>query len=409
VENAHALVIGIAAYEQVAALPAAVRNDAHDLRDMLVAPDRCAYDETRVRLLVDAEATREAVVGRLAELAERANADSVVFVSFSGHGGRIESGPFAGEYLLPVDVRGASDNEVAGTALSGAEVANALATIPARKLVVVLDCCHAAGLGRAKAALPTLRPGLPESYYEQLHAGRGRVVLASSRSDEYSWVLDGRENSLFTAHLLAGLGGEVASDDGFVRIFDLFEYVQPRVVAAQPQQHPLFRGELEENFPIALYRGGERGVVERDGEGFRFDAYVSFADADADWVWQTLVPRLEAAGLRVAVSGDVEEPGVARVVNVERGLETAKRTVAVLSPAYLADRWSEFENTLVQTIGIDEGTYRLLPLKIAPLDTLPARLRMLSAIDLSGTRPVERELGRLMTALEAPLPRTSSS
>jgi hypothetical protein len=405
-ENAHALVIGVSAYQHVAPLPSAVRKDARDMRDILAAPDRCAYDEARVRLLVDGEATRAALVGALAELAEKTDADSVVFVSFSGHGGRIESGPFAGEYLLPVDARAGSDAEISSTALAGTEVAEALAAIPARKLVVVLDCCHAAGIGRTKAAL-ALEPGLPESYYELLHAGRGRVVLASSRSDEYSWVLDEGENSLFTAHLIAGLSGEVASDDGFVRIFDLFEYVQPRVVSDQPRQHPLFRGELEENFPIALYRGGQRGVVERDAEGFRFDAYVSFAEADADWVWQTLVPRLEAAGLRVAVSGDVEEPGVARVVNVERGLEAAKRTIAVLSPAYLADRWSDFENTLVQTVGIEEGTYRLLPLKLAPLDSLPARLRMLSAIDLSGSRPVDRELGRLVGAVQAPLPRVA--
>jgi hypothetical protein len=84
--------------------------------------------------------------------------------------------------------------------------------------------------------------------------------------------------------------------------------------------------------PVALYLGGQKGVVPRDEEGFRYDAYVSYVDREPDttWVWDTLVPRLEEAGLRVAVSGDVEEPGVARVVNVERGIKQAKRTVVVL-------------------------------------------------------------------------------
>ncbi len=119
------------------------------------------------------------------------------------------------------------------------------------------------------------------------------------------------EYGLFTEHLLGGLCGGVASDDGLVRIFDLFEYLQPRVTKVQPSQHPLFKGELEENFPVALYRGGARGVVPKVEGEFRYDAYISYVDkgADAEFVWDTLVPKLEGAGLKVAVSGDSAEPG----------------------------------------------------------------------------------------------------
>ena len=170
---------------------------------------------------------------------------------------------------------------------------------------------------------------LPESYYEALKAGRGRVILASSRSTEYSYVFPGATHSLFTHHLLAGLQGGIPSDDGVIRIFDLFEYLQPRVTGDQPNQHPLFKAELEENFPIALYLGGKKGVVPKDAEGFRYDAYISYVDTepDATWVWEMLLPRLEGAGLRIAVSGDAEEAGVARVVGVERGIQQAKRTI----------------------------------------------------------------------------------
>jgi hypothetical protein len=222
-------------------------------------------------------------------------------------------------------------------------------------------------------------------------------------------VLPGAANSLFTQHLLAGLRDGIASDDGLIRIFDLFEYLQPRVTVDQPNQHPIFKAELEENFPIALYLGGQKGVVPRDEEGFRYDAYISYVDKepDAPWVWDTLVPLLEGAGLRIAVSGDVEEPGVARVVNVERGIKQAKRTVIVLSPAYLTNNMADFENVLGQTMGIQEGTYRLLPVKIAPIDEgrLPVRLGMLTTLDLSHPRHAKREFDRLVRALQGPLPR----
>src|SRR5438270_886714 len=72
-----------------------------------------------------------------------------------------------------------------------------------------------------------LRAGLSESCYEALREGRGRVILAASRSTETSIVLAGAKYGLFTQHLLAGLRGAVASEDGLIRIFDLFEYLQP--------------------------------------------------------------------------------------------------------------------------------------------------------------------------------------
>ena len=208
---------------------------------------------------------------------------------------------------------------------------------------------------------------------------------------------------------MAGLKGGIESEDGLIRVFDLFEYVQPRVTWDQPDQHPIFKADLEDNFPVALYVGGKSGVVARDEEGFRYDAYVSFADRDPDsaWVWGTLIPRLEGEGLRVAVSGSSGDPGVPLVVNTERGIEEAKRTLVILSQAYLDDNMADFESVAAQSIGIEEGSYRLLPVTIGPIDKtrLPARLRMLAALELTHPQRAEREFGRLTEALRGPLPR----
>jgi hypothetical protein len=183
------------------------------------------------------------------------------------------------------------------------------------------------------------------------------------------------------------------------------------VTADQPQQHPVFKADLETNFAVALYLGGQKGVVARDDQGYRYDAYVSYVDKepDATWVWETLVPQLEGAGLRVAVSGDVEQPGVERVVSVERGISQSKRTVLVLSPAYLEDGMAHFENVLAQTMGVQEGAYRLLPIKTAPIDPdrVPVRLSMLATLDLTRPARAGREMQRLVTALQGPLPTRS--
>jgi hypothetical protein len=103
------------------------------------------------------------------------------------------------------------------------------------------------------------------------------------------------------------------------------------------------------------------------------------------------VPWLEQAGLRVAVSGDVEEPGVARVVNIERGMRQAKRILLVLSQVYLTRTVANFENILGLTMGIQEDRYRLLPVMTEPIEEtrLPGRLGVLTTLDLAHPRRPE--------------------
>jgi len=413
-KDAHALVIGIANYQNanefLLPLPPTVINDARDIYNLLIDAQHCGYSKENVRLLLDAQATQAAIRQALSDLANRTSQDSSVFFYISSHGGQVESGPNAGEYLLPADTVYPTEESLAHTAISGAEFTTALHAIAARKVVVVFDCCHSGGIGVPKSVMASmLKGGLPEKYYEALSAGRGRVILASSRSTEFSHILPGAVNSLFTQHLLAGLRGGIASDDGLIRIWDTFEYLQPKVTADHPNQHPIFKAELEENFPIALYLGGKKGVVKKDTDGFRYDAYISYVDKEPDtgWVWNTLVPRLKKARLRVAVSGDVDAPGIDRVVNIERGIRQAKRTVVALSETYLADNMAHFENVLGQTMGIQEGTYRLLPVKIASFDEskLPTRLSMLTTLNLIHPGRAEHEFDRLVQALKGPLPR----
>lgn len=409
-DNAHALVIGIANYQNISGLPATVLNDAQEIYNLLIDPSMCGYQPGNVTLLRDQDATQAAIRQALAGLSTRATADSTVFFYISSHGGRVETGPAAGEYLLPVDTDYSSSEAVARTAIAGAEFTESLRAITARKVLVAFDCCHSGGIGQPKDALaPAIKAGFSEGYYDQLKSGKGRVILASSRDDEYSWVLPGAPNSLFTQQLLAGLRGGIASEDGLIHIFELFEYIQPRITAAQHNQHPIFKGEIEENFPVALYVGGKKGVVPKTEDGYKYDVYVSYTDKepDATWVWDTLLPKLEDAGLKVAVSGDSADPGVARVVNIERGITQARRTIVAVSGNYVNDNMAAFENQMAQTMSIQQSAARMFPIKIEPIDDskLPLRFTYLTMLDVTNPNPrrTEREYTRLVGALQGPL------
>jgi hypothetical protein len=402
---AAALIVGAADYRNLTPLPGTITADALTLATLLTNLAN-AYSPEHVHLLTGSDATLNQVLGALTDLAQNTASDYTVVVYWSGHGGRIAEGPHAGEYLLPIDARIDTPETLAQSAISGRQFDQALRDIPAGRVAVFFDCCHAGGIGWSKtAAISPFEPGLPTAFYEQILASRGRAIIASSRADELSWILPGATNSLFTQHLLAGLAGGAADTDGIVRIFDLFEYLQPRVTADQAFQHPVFKADLEHNFPVAAVPRSAQ--PDRSADQYRFDAYVSYVDTEPDssFVWEQLLPRLERAGLQVAVSGDVEQPGVARVVSIERGITQARRTVVVLSPSYLNDTVADFENTLAQTMGIHENRYRLLPVQIADInpDRLPTRIGMLTRLHLTHPHRSEREIQRLIAALSAPL------
>ncbi|CAD5950154.1 WD-40 repeat protein [Planktothrix agardhii] len=415
--NCYALIAGIANYQKIKPLPSTVLNDAKDIYSLLTEPSFCGYLIENVELLLDEKATKSALTQALTDLSTKTNADSTVLIYYSGHGGRIEFGPTAGEYLLPVDTVYTSGASLVETAISGSQFTEVLRAIPARKLVVIFDCCHAGGIGQPKdPTIPEIKGGLPDNYYDQLVQGKGRVIFASSRNTEQSYVTSGSTNSVFTKHLIAGLKGGITSNDGLIRIFDIFEYLQPKVTADQPNQHPIFKSDIEENFPLTLYLGGQKGVSPISPsvqEEFRYDVYISYVDEDPDstWVWDVLVPKLEAENLKVAVSGDVDLLGVARVINIERGVKFSKRTLVILSNLYLDNSMAEFENVLVQNLGIREWKARLVCVRKEDVDPskLPERLQLEKPRKLDDSRRGERDFKHLIDELKKPIPGHTAS
>jgi hypothetical protein len=256
--HGRALVIGIANYPSISKLPEKVLDDARDVAALLQSAEYCGYPAENVEVLLDAQATADGIRAALTRLTQAAGAGDTAIVFFSGHGGRVESGPEAGAYLLPFDC---DPKRLLDTALSASEVTMWLSGIKAGRLVVLLDACHSAGTGDLKSLDPTvnLKAGLDEKTYADLAKGTGRVIMASSRSTEVSLILSGMKNSLFTHYLLEALRGAAnVRGDGMVRVLDVFHYVSDKVPTRAPQ-HPIFKADdLEGNFALTLDRGGKK-------------------------------------------------------------------------------------------------------------------------------------------------------
>ena len=239
-----ALIIGVGAD-----LPMTV-TDAEGIASILADPARCGFDPASVQVLTGADATRERILAALDDLAA-ASEDAAVIVYFSGHG--VESPAY---HLLPY---GYDLRDLPATSIPGGLFTEKLRAIRARKLLVLLDCCHAGGQAEAKG--PVKSP-LPPEVSAELSGSSGRVVIASSRRDELSLV--GPLYSIFTAALLEGLAGYGAFEqDGYARVLDLAMWVG-RMVPERTgdKQHPIVKvSNLHDNFAIAWYAGGAKSPL----------------------------------------------------------------------------------------------------------------------------------------------------
>ncbi len=245
----HAVVIGVGAD-----LPVTI-DDAQGMANLLRDPTRCAYPPAQVQLLTGENARRSHILAALARLAEqtRANPNSTAVVYFSGHG--MET---PGYYLMPF---GYNMADLDNTAISGETFTERLRAIQAKKLLVLLDCCHAGGQAEAKA-LPGVKSPLPASAAAELGRSRGRVVIASSRKDEVSRT--GKPYSVFTAVLLEALAGYGAFEhDGYARVLDTMLWLGRKVPErTKDRQHPIVKvSGLEDNFALAYSENSAQLVM----------------------------------------------------------------------------------------------------------------------------------------------------
>jgi uncharacterized caspase-like protein len=178
-----------------------------------------------------------------------------VVLYFSGHGAQRLSGPDFGTYLCPPEFHSLQPRE---TGIEAEELSDLLKQIQAQRVLVLVDACHSGAAARIKAeGDETLKWEFGGAKLEKLAEGTGRVILSASEANEESAILGRHRNSLFTHFLLKGLQGAVADrSDGLIRVLDLFHYVAEEVSKLRCTQNPVMTSRIQDNFPVALRKGG---------------------------------------------------------------------------------------------------------------------------------------------------------
>ncbi|MGG6269090.1 caspase family protein [Leptolyngbya sp. AN03gr2] len=261
--HGYALLVGIGqCADSRLSLPVTV-NDIQALQQILVNPDLCGYPDSHLRSLHDQNATKQSILNGLQWLKAQAEADpeATVIVYYSGHGWLDTSDQ--SYYLLPHDLNPYAWKDTA----IAAEIFNtALRQIPAKRLLVILDCCHAQGMASAKEGLmlpPNVTPTAPtRGFFDRLAQGEGRVVLLSSKGEQKSWIRKDDTMSIYTYHLIEALRGKANKPgETTVTVADIVKHLDRTVPLSvqqehQAQQQPWVSSEMT-NFDLALIQGGK--------------------------------------------------------------------------------------------------------------------------------------------------------
>jgi len=85
------------------------------------------------------------------------------------------------------------------------------------------------------------------------------------------------------------------------------------------------------------------------------------------------------------------------LVNMENAIECSRKTLLVLTPAWVKSEWSAFESLLIQTDDPAARHRRMIPLRLQPCQP-PKRIAMLTYIDFTRSEEWQRQLDRLIAA-----------
>lgn len=247
------LVIGISKYKDTR-IPALRYStaDAKAFYEWCISPDGGKYAPSRVKLLLDQEATGKNIRNALFVWLTQALEEDMVTIYFAGHGSPGSPDSSDNLFLLPHD---AEYKDVATTGFPMWDIETALTRfIKAKKVVVIADACHSGGVGHAfDVALRANRAmdvnPISSGLQNLSQIGDGVCVISASDDKQFSqesknW---GGGHGVFTYFLLQGLKGEADySKDGNVTLGELIPFLSEQVRrATKNAQNPTVAGKFD--------------------------------------------------------------------------------------------------------------------------------------------------------------------
>jgi len=215
----YVLAVGISQYTDPDLKLDLASKDARDFSAVLKRQNGLLYKDVQVKLLADADATKDNILDGLDWIQRQTTNHDVAILFLAGHGMNDASGAF---YFLPV---GANVDRIKSSCLMFAEIQNTISSMTG-KVVVFADACHSGNIMGKRRAVPDIN-GMVN---ELSSAENGAIVFTSSTGKQYSLEDASWGNGAFTKALVEGLSGKAdLQNTGSITVKALDYYVAERV------------------------------------------------------------------------------------------------------------------------------------------------------------------------------------
>ena len=244
--------IGISDYtsDTIPDLPHSV-SDVNTIHKALLAS---GYPEDNIIAITDGDATIARVrkfLGTAVPVVVGEN--DTVLIYFAGHGAAVKpqhgtTSDGTEKYLLFADSR---VRDLYGTALTMPELGRIFRRIRSNRLIFAMDACFTSAIKPRGSATKDL----DEGFLDDL-ARKGSVIITASKASEAALGSPAMRYNIFSHHvarLLSGAGD--LNDDNVITLDEGYKYLKDSVEADAARlggtQHPMMKGELQGDFPLA--------------------------------------------------------------------------------------------------------------------------------------------------------------
>ncbi|MFZ5867171.1 MAG: caspase family protein [Thermodesulfobacteriota bacterium] len=242
----YAVIVGASKYKN-STIPS-LKLAAKDATDFakFIDTQKDLFRKTRVLLLTNESASKAGLEKYLFYELRQAGKDDTIVLFFSGHGAVDPKRP--GEFFFLTHDADPEFLEVTALNMTGLRF---LRNLDCPRVVMIADACHSGGFTdwHTRSAVIPLR-----LFLRDFSSSTGRVIITSSRPDEYSLEGNRMDNGVFTHFLIEGLKGAADKDgDGVVNVKEAYDFVYDQTRAATGgAQHPQFHGTVEGVFPLSV-------------------------------------------------------------------------------------------------------------------------------------------------------------
>jgi WD40 repeat protein len=218
------LVVGINRYRDKALWLRYAVPDGQELAASMRQAAAPLVREVTVTTLFDEQVTRAEMEAAFGRVVAQTRSQDIFLLYLAGHGVTLD-GRY---YFIPQEFHYTNEDAVRQSAITQDDLQRWLATIPARKSIILIDTCES---GSFSQSLAVMRGMAEKTAIDRLSRATGRATIVAAMDDQPA--MEGYEgHGVFTYAIIQALWhADIVSGnrDGITGLFELSAYVQARV------------------------------------------------------------------------------------------------------------------------------------------------------------------------------------